>query len=259
MVNGNTTIGNASGDSFTVKTGTITLNQNSAASDTIISNTNAASDLVLKTSGGRVRVDDDLEVTSSFFVDFGGGGSSNYFEIKTNQLFAGTTFNLAGTTTSENVFNFTRDDTVLVTISGSGQLSVGQLPQDGYMLAVNGKSFFNDDVNINSGQLLIGGNTLGFQSNLDVDTGTEVVATISSSDFDGAFFDVIIKNGTNLRASHIMAVHDGTSVEFSETSTNDLGDTTDVTLSVDLSGGNIRLLATTTSDNWRVTTYVRGM
>jgi len=259
LVNGNTTIGNASGDSFTVKTGTITLNQNSAASDTIISNTNAASDLVLKTSGGRVRVDDDLEVTSSFFVDFGGGGSSNYFEIKTNQLFAGTTFNLAGTTTSENVFNFTRDDTVLVTISGSGQLSVGQLPQDGYMLAVNGKSFFNDDVNINSGQLLIGGNTLGFQSNLDVDTGTEVVATISSSDFDGAFFDVIIKNGTNLRASHIMAVHDGTSVEFSETSTNDLGDTTDVTLSVDLSGGNIRLLATTTSDNWRVTTYVRGM
>jgi hypothetical protein len=49
------------------------------------------------------------------------------------------------------------------------------------------------------------------------------------------------------------------SVEFTETSTNDLGDTSDVTLSVDISAGNMRLLATVTSDNWIVKSLVRAI
>jgi hypothetical protein len=100
---------------------------------------------------------------------------------------------------------------------------------------------------------------LSNQQNTDVDTGTETIATISSTDYDAAFFDFVIKNGTNLRAGTVYAVHDGTDVEFTETSTQDLGSTTDVELSVDLSGGNIRLLATTLSNNWTVKSLVRGL
>ena len=66
--------------------------------------------------------------------------------------------------------------------------------------------------------------------------------------------EYVVKNGTNIRTGIIMACHDGTSTEYSETSTNDLGDTSDLTLRVALSGGNFKLTATAASDNWSVRT-----
>jgi hypothetical protein len=110
------------------------------------------------------------------------------------------------------------------------------------------------------GNITITKTILSNQENLDVDSGaTRVIATIASATYDAAFFDFVIKKGTNLRAGTVYATHNGTSVEFTETSTNDLGNTSDVTLSVDLSGGNIRLLATTLSNDWIIKSLVRGI
>jgi hypothetical protein len=101
---------------------------------------------------------------------------------------------------------------------------------------------------------------LSNQENLSVDTGAiRVIATISSSDYNAAFFDFVIKKGDNLRAGTVYAVHDGSLIEFTETSTNDLGNTNEVILEVDLSGGNIRLLAKTDTDGWEIKTMVRGI
>ena len=69
------------------------------------------------------------------------------------------------------------------------------------------------------------------QSNTDVDTGTETIAQVSKGTYTAAFFDFVIKNGTNVRAGTVYSCHDGTNVEFTETSTVDLGDTSDVYLS----------------------------
>ena len=110
------------------------------------------------------------------------------------------------------------------------------------------------------GDLQIIAANISNQENGDVDTGTETIASISTLEFDAAFFEFVIKKGTtNLRAGVVFATHDGTNVEFTETSTNDLGDTSDVTLSVDISGTDLRLRATTTSDNWKVKTLVRAI
>ncbi len=97
------------------------------------------------------------------------------------------------------------------------------------------------------------------QNNLDVDTGTEVIAQVDSSVYDGVFFDYVVKNGTNLRAGTVIAIHNGTSVEYSENSTDDLGSTAGVTFTVDLDSGNLRLLATVSSTDWEIKTLVRGL
>ena len=107
-------------------------------------------------------------------------------------------------------------------------------------------------------------NQLYFQTkiNTDVDTGTETVAEISSASFTAAFFDFVIKKTTNVRSGTVYACHDGAGtplIAFTETSTQDLGDTSDVTLSVDISGGNMRLLATTTSDDWSIKSLIRAI
>ena len=110
-----------------------------------------------------------------------------------------------------------------------------------------------------TGDLIIESALLSNQENTDVDTGAETVASVLKASYTAAFFDFVIKNGTNLRAGTVFACHDGTNVVYTETSTNDLGDTSDVALSVDISGNDMRLRATVTSDNWIIKSLIRAI
>ena len=96
-------------------------------------------------------------------------------------------------------------------------------------------------------------------TNIDASTSPELVGQVAIATYTAAFFDFVVKKGTNIRSGTVYACHDGTNVEFTETSTNDLGDTSDVTLSVDISGANMRLLATVTSDDWSVKSLIRAI
>jgi len=113
------------------------------------------------------------------------------------------------------------------------------------------------------GNVLITAALLSNQENTDIDSAAaEVVAQVAHATYTAAFFDFVVKKGTNVRSGTVYACHNGDTtplVEFTETSTNDLGDTSDVTLSVDISGTNMRLLATVTSDDWSVKSLIRAI
>ena len=111
-----------------------------------------------------------------------------------------------------------------------------------------------------TGNIKIQAALLSNQENTDIDSAAaEVVAQVSITDYTAAFFDFVVKKGTNVRSGTVYACHDGTNVEFTETSTNDLGDTSDVTLSVDKTSTNLRLIATVTSDDWSVKSLIRAI
>ena len=110
-----------------------------------------------------------------------------------------------------------------------------------------------------AGNIKIQAALLSNQENTDIDSAAaEVVAQVAIS-YTAAFFDFVVKKGTNVRSGTVYACHDGTNVEFTETSTNDLGDTSDVTLSVDKTSTNLRLIATVTSDDWSVKSLIRAI
>ena len=110
------------------------------------------------------------------------------------------------------------------------------------------------------GDIITGAALLSNQENTDIDSAAaEMVAQVAIATYTAAFFDFVVKKSTNVRSGTVYACHDGTNVEFTETSTNDLGDTSDVTLSVDISGANMRLLATVTSDDWSVKSLIRAI
>ena len=114
-------------------------------------------------------------------------------------------------------------------------------------------------INADGSLQLAKGAKISNQENTDIDSAAaEVVAQVSTT-YTAAFFDFVVKKTTNVRSGTVYACHDGTSVMFTETSTNDLGDTSDVTLSVDISGTNMRLLATVTSDDWSVKSLIRAI
>lgn len=90
--------------------------------------------------------------------------------------------------------------------------------------------------------------------NLEVDTGTEVLDSFAVTAARGAVWFYTIRKGSNQRSGSVIGawLADGSSVSFTEESTEDIGDTSGVTLTVDFSSPNIRLKATTTSDDWIV-------
>ena len=88
-------------------------------------------------------------------------------------------------------------------------------------------------------------------------TTATVVATLTSSDYDGAFFDYHVKDGTNKRIGTVMATWEGTNVAYTDYSTADLGDTLPVSFTVDISAPNAQLNAIITSGTWTVKTGIR--
>jgi hypothetical protein len=86
----------------------------------------------------------------------------------------------------------------------------------------------------------------------------EVVATFATGSYDSANFDYVVKDGTNYRAGTVMVIWNGAnSIEFTDTSTNDIGSTTGVNFTPDLNAGNVRLKVTTPAGTWAVKTAVR--
>jgi hypothetical protein len=140
------------------------------------------------------------------------------------------------------------NDTKVMTVNSNGRVGIGIANPTEKLEVV--------------GNVLITAALLSNQENTDIDTGAEVVAQVSHATYTAAFFDFVVKKGTNVRSGTVYACHNGDTtplVEFTETSTNDLGDTSDVTLSVDISGTNMRLLATVTSDDWSVKSLIRAI
>ena len=152
----------------------------------------------------------------------------------------------------------------IFSIFNDGTYSIIRSANEPLLIDSNGITFrgyapYDTLATITSSGISIKSALLSNQENTDVDTGTETVASVAIATYTAAFFDFVIKKTTNVRSGTVYACHDGTNVEFTETSTQDLGDTSDVTLSVDISGGNMRLRATTTSDDWSIKSLIRAI
>lgn len=96
-----------------------------------------------------------------------------------------------------------------------------------------------------------------FSQNTDADTGTETVASIATGSSTAAFFDYVVTSGSNARAGTVMTAWNGGNITYADTSTADIGNTTDVDMTTSLSSGNVLLRVTTTTDNWSVKTVSR--
>jgi hypothetical protein len=107
-----------------------------------------------------------------------------------------------------------------------------------------------------SGSLTIDGGKLDSSIVSNV-TAATTIYSIPVASYDGAFFDYVVKSGSNLRAGTIMAAWSGSSVTYTETTTTDLGTTTALAMTVDVSGSNARLRAIPASGTWTIKSIIR--
>ena len=87
----------------------------------------------------------------------------------------------------------------------------------------------------------------------------QVVASIAVASCDGVFFDYVVKDGTNYRTGTVMVTSNGTTVEYTDTSTADIGNTAQAIFVVDIASSIIRLKFTNTSGTWVVKTTIRAL
>jgi hypothetical protein len=94
-------------------------------------------------------------------------------------------------------------------------------------------------------------------SAVDIEAETSIGDSFSYTLSNGVRWEYTLINnaGTALRKGSFSTgwLSDGSDIDDgSELSTADIGDTSGVTLSTDINAGNVRLLVTATSDNWRI-------
>ncbi len=91
--------------------------------------------------------------------------------------------------------------------------------------------------------------------------GTNTIYSIPTSAYTGAFYEytLISSGATGARAGQIMSIWSGSTANFTETSTTDIGTTTGVTFTVAVSGNNAVLSSSATTAGWTVKTIIRSI
>jgi hypothetical protein len=185
-------------------------------------------------------------VQASFTDEVGVGAGNDYL--------TGATFN---TTTGDLTLSLFSGSTVIENLDGRYSLTGHTHTEFGDYLPLSGGTLTGPvtgtTFNVNKSQL-------DYQENLTVDSGTtETIATVSIVEYKAVFFDYVVSESTNIRAGTVMTTHMGGSTVFTDNSTTDIGDTSDVIFSTDISGSDLRLLATTATDGWEIKVMIRAL
>ena len=94
---------------------------------------------------------------------------------------------------------------------------------------------------------------------LNPSTGLSTVYSIPMSAYTGAWFEYTVSNTGGARAGQIMSIFSGNTVNFTETTTTDIGSTSDVTFSMSADSTNTLLQVSATTTGWEVKTIVRSI
>ena len=90
-------------------------------------------------------------------------------------------------------------------------------------------------------------------------TGTQTLTTFSTSSYDGAFVDYTMVSASNARAGSIMSIWNNSSIQYTETATSDIGNTSLVTMSLSIVGGSVAVQSTTPTSTWTIKTTTRAI
>lgn len=109
-----------------------------------------------------------------------------------------------------------------------------------------------------TGSLQVSSSIFQYSNNAAITSGsTANIASFPTSSYMAGFFDFVASSNGNARAGTVFTVWNGASLEYVETSTNDIGSTTNLILSASLSAGAVRLQGTSLSGSWNVKTLTR--
>ena len=150
--------------------------------------------------------------------------------------------------TSENTFvtGFTYDDSNTLTISQNNGTTFESTINIMSGLTVNGDVLWGDSAAL----------SLNTTIKKSINSGLTEIYSIPLSTYTGGFFDYTVTGG-GARSGSIMSIFSGSTVQFNETTTTDIGDTSGITFDMNISGGTANLTVSSTTNSWEIRTIVR--
>ena len=155
------------------------------------------------------------------------------------------------------------DTTPILSVEGSvGELLTVNDSLSGLLFAVNDVSglptlqVFDDDT------ILMGNNlspSLNTTTKINPGTGLSTIYSLPISAYTGAWFEYTVKNTGGARAGQIMSIFSGNTVNFTETTTTDIGSTSDISFSMSADSINSVLQVSATTTGWEIKTIVRSI
>lgn len=183
------------------------------------------------------------ENSSSGNISFGNFGTNYGVSISGSVL-------AAGATTTARLVVDSGISTFPSAVFMTGNVGIGTSTPNA-KLDVNGNTII-------TGSLQISASIFQYSNNASITTASiGNIASFPTSSYQAGFFDYVASSGTNARAGTIFTVWNGSSIEYSETATNDIGLTNNLILSASLSGANILLQGRSLSGSWSVKTLTR--
>jgi hypothetical protein len=86
------------------------------------------------------------------------------------------------------------------------------------------------------------------------------LSTLSTSSYDGAFFEYTATSASNARAGNIMSTWNSSATcSYAETTTTDVGNTSDLTTKVIISGSTARLIAYGPNASYKIKTIIKAI
>jgi hypothetical protein len=191
---------------------------------------------------------------NSFRVVIGGTPSSSYgilWHISTQE-----------TTTIEISGGFTPIAGSGISISPSGADYVFSVEDNKFLETaggtITGQLTVENDIVIDNGNLHVNDVifTTGNFENVDANT---ILDQIPITNANAAFWDILIHDGTNFRASRVSAIWNGSgTIRYNEHSTESIGETSGINMIVNLNGSNVRLKSQVSSGLWNIK-YIRKL
>ena len=219
--------------------------------DFILSTGNVSGKTIFQTANGveAARIDEN--------GNFGIGTDSPQFTLDV----AGET-RMSGSTQNILTVIGSGDTQPLLKVEGSsGELFTVTDSLTGTLFAVNNISGL-PILEVNSDDEILMGNyeapSLNTTFKTTITSGSTELYSIPVSAYTGGFFEYTV-TGSGARAGSIMSIFSGSSVNFTETTTTDIGDTSSVTFDMNVSGGTSNLTVSATTGTWEIKTIVRSI
>ena len=153
--------------------------------------------------------------------------------------------------------------TVFEVIGSEGTLFSVDDDLDGTIFSANDKSGLPVLEASASGEVYIGKSPQSLYTTAVISSTTaattQSIFGLSTSSYGGAFFDYTVQSGSDARAGSIMSVWNGSNISFTETTTTDIGDTTDFNVIVHISQSQAQIASHATRAGYNIKTIIRSI
>ena len=133
----------------------------------------------------------------------------------------------------------------------------------GSLLTINDSGGDSQFEVFSDGRTLIGGTPRSLYTtatiNATLAATSESIYSLSTSSYDGVFFDYTVTSASNARAGNIMSIWNGGNLVYTENTTTDIGSTVGVTFNVEISQSQAQLISLTDTAGWKIKTTIRSI